>query len=195
MKESEAINRRRREFLVSSSFMLLAAGWLRASPLSVQAVQEATSSTAELSPSELEIVRNSVMASDIDNFFGKGYSCSETGLAVALRFMKKPEELVWAAGGFGGGMGHQDLCGFLTAGIMAIGLAAGTLEIDRREAKNHCSLTVNAYWDWWVSNAPLRCAQIREGHEGFSVCSRLGKLALAKLEELLKMRSAPAQPA
>jgi hypothetical protein len=100
--------------------------------------------------------------------------------------MKKPEELVWAAGGFGGGMGHQDLCGFLTAGVMAIGLYTGNLGTSKNDAKALCSRKVDAYWTWWESKAPLHCSEIREGHANFKVCHRLGRLAAAELESLLK---------
>jgi hypothetical protein len=105
---------------------------------------------------------------------------------VALRLMKRPEDLVWAAGGFGGGMGHQDLCGFLTAGIMAIGLNTGALKLEKKEARERCSREVREYWDWWTSMAPLHCSDIREGRKDFKVCYRLGRLASAKLENLLK---------
>jgi hypothetical protein len=126
------------------------------------------------------------MSEDMQNFLGKGYSCAETGLMVALRLMKKPEDLVWAASGFGGGMGQQDLCGFLTSGIIAIGLHTGDLEMERSAAKTHCSRTVREYWTWWLETAPLHCSEIREGRQGFNVCHRIGRLATAKLEGLLK---------
>lgn len=42
-------------------------------------------------------------------------------LLVSLRYLRKPEELVWAASGFGGGLYHKDLCGFLAGRIMALG--------------------------------------------------------------------------
>ena len=83
-------------------------------------------------------------------------------------------------------MGHQDLCGFLTAGIMAIGLYAGTLKTDKKDAKALCGRKVKEYWDYWTSIAPLHCAEIREGRKDFKVCHRLGQLASARLEELLK---------
>ena len=115
----------RREFLASSSFLLLSAASLKASALPSKAAPRGSDLREGLNPTELVMVNSSIMARDMDNFWHKGYSCAESGLMVALRFMKKPEDLVWVAGGFGGGMGHQDLCGFLTAGIMAIGLHAG----------------------------------------------------------------------
>ena len=100
--------------------------------------------------------------------------------------MKKPEDLVWAAAGFGGGMYHQDLCGFLTTGIMALGLHAGDLKAESNAAKQRCMKNVNAYWTWWTENAPLHCAEIREGHQNFDACHRIGRLAAAKLESLMK---------
>jgi hypothetical protein len=186
MKKTKTIKMLRREFLASSSLLLLSAGSLKAVPFPLQTAPKGSSLGEELSPAELEIVNNSIMAMDVDAYLGKGYSCAESGLIVALRFMKKPEDLVWAAGGFGGGMGHQDLCGFLTAGVMAIGICTGALTVEKKEAKERCSRGVNEYWSWWTSTAPLHCSEIREGHKGFKVCSRLGKLASAKLENILK---------
>jgi hypothetical protein len=186
MKETEITKMLRRDFIASSTFLLLGAGSLRASALTQQSAPRGPDLSEELSPAELEIVSKSVMARDMDNFWHKGYSCAETGLMVALRFMKRPEGLVWVAGGFGGGMYHQDLCGFLTAGVMAIGLYAGSLKIENKEAKGRLAQRSNEYWNWWVSTAPLRCRDIREGHKDFNVCHRLGKLASVKIESLLK---------
>jgi hypothetical protein len=105
---------------------------------------------------------------------------------VALRFLKKPEDTAWAASGFGGGLGHKDLCGFLTAGVMAIGVHAGTLPLERKAAKEACGRKVKEYWEWWAAAAPLHCGEIREGRTGYKVCERLGRLAAAKLEQLLR---------
>jgi hypothetical protein len=52
---------------------------------------------------------------------------------------------------------HKEDCGFLTAGIMNLGLAAGRLKIERKEAKEWNKQKVNEYWAWWISQAPLRC--------------------------------------
>jgi hypothetical protein len=102
----------------------------------------------ELSAAEIEIVNKSVMAKDIENFFGKGCSCAESGVLVALRFLKKPESLVWAAGAFGGGLQNGDLCGFLTSGEMAIGLHAEDLKLDREAAKEIFSQKARGFWQW-----------------------------------------------
>ena len=186
MRETENVGMRRRKFLASTSLLLLSAGSLTASPFSSQSAIRVPELPEELNPGEAEIVKNSIMARDIDNFWGKGYGCAGTGLSVALRFMKKPEDLVWVAEGFSGGMMHQDLCGFLTAGIMAMGLHVGSMDIEKKEAKQRCSQLVNEYWDWWTSTAPLHCSEIREGRTDYNVCHRLGQLAAVKLESLLK---------
>lgn len=175
----------RRDFIATSSFFALGTSLTGANLLG----QETESKTPpvlleELTPGELELVESSAMAMDLENFFGKGYSCAESGLAVVLRHIEKPEELVWVAGGFGGGLSHGDLCGFLTAGFMACGLVAGDLPIEKKEAKKECRQMVKSYWQWWTSMAPLHCKEIREGRTDFKVCHRLGKLASAELEEL-----------
>jgi len=186
MKMAECTGMRRRDFLSSASLLVIGAATVKASPFSSQSAIKGPDLPEMLSAAEAESVKDSIMATDMSNFWGKGYSCAETGFAVALRFMEKPEDLVAVAGGFGGGMMHQDLCGFLTAGIMAIGLQTGSMGVEKNVAKERCSRLVNDYWDWWVSNAPLHCSDIREGREDFKVCHRLGQLAAVRLERLLK---------
>jgi hypothetical protein len=107
-------------------------------------------------------------------------------MAVAMRFLKKPDSLTWVAAAFGGGLNHRDLCGFLTSGEMAIGVYSGDLKLDRKAAHDICGRKSQEFWQWWLSVAPLRCAEIREGRTDYRVCLRLGKLATAKIEELVK---------
>ena len=182
----------RRQFVASSSFLMLGVGCLDALQVALQAPLKGVDLKEELTPGEVELVNHSTMAKDLDNFFGKGYSCAESGLAVGLRFLKKPEELAWVAGGFGGGLGQRDLCGFLTAGVMAIGLYAGALGLDRKDATQLCSQKTREYWTWWASTAPLHCAEIREGRTDYKVCLHLGKLAAVELERLTGSPSRPA---
>lgn len=104
---------------------------------------------------------------------------------VSLRYLGKPEEWVWMAAGFGGGMQNRDLCGFLTAGIMALGCASGMLEVPRNEAKGFCQDLVKEYWNWWGSMAAYRCEQIRTQKATSAVCMNQGLLSAAKLEDLL----------
>ena len=64
--------------------------------------QEKKALPEAVSPEETKLIESSAMAKDLSGFFGKGYSCSESILMVSLRHMKKDEDLVWAAAGFGG---------------------------------------------------------------------------------------------
>jgi hypothetical protein len=176
----------RRDFIAASSFWALGTSLTGANLLAQEPEPKKPVLLEELTPEELELVESSAMATDLKNFFGKGYGCSESGLLVALRYLEKPEELVWVAGGFGGGLMHGDLCGFLIAGVMACGLVAGELPVEKKEAKKQCGQMVKSFWPWWKSMAPLHCKEIREGRTDFKVCHRLGKLASVKLEELFE---------
>jgi hypothetical protein len=126
------------------------------------------------------------MAKDIGTYFGQDFSCAESLLMASLRHLGKPEEWVWAAAGFGGGMYKRDLCGFLTGGIMALGFASGIREMPRKEAKEYCGDLVEKYWGWWGLQAPYHCAEIREGQTTYEVCRNLGLLSAAKIEEFLE---------
>jgi len=176
---------RRRRFLTQSSLLALGAGFSIDSLIAQTPQKQAPILLKELTPSELELVEASSMAMELESCFSS-YSCAESSLLVALRYLGKPEELVWAAGGFGGGLGHGDLCGFLTGGMMAIGFQAGSLSVERKEAKKHCRQLVKKYWQAWTSMAPLHCSEILERREGDGACTRLGCLASAKLQSLLE---------
>lgn len=89
-------------------------------------------------------------------------------------------------------MKHRDACGFLTAGIMDLGLAAGRLKTERPEAREWSQQRVDAYWSWWTTQAPIRCADIRKEGTSSKVCRRLGLLAAAELEKLITSFQAPA---
>jgi len=140
----------------------------------------------ELSEKESELVKNSSMAQDLMNYFGRGYSCAESILMVALNFVDLPDDHVWAACGFGGGMGRKNLCGLLTGGYMGLGFAAGEIGETRNSGKSKCSKAVNEYWNWWYSQAPLKCEDIRTQGTSSNVCVRLGKLAAAKAQSLIE---------
>lgn len=148
--------------------------------------KEPTKSPERLfAPEEWERIQSFAMARDMENYFGKGYSCAESLLMTALRRMRQPENLVWTAAGFGGGMGQKDLCGFLTAGFMAIGLGAGQLKLERKEAKARSAEITGIYWNWWRESFPLHCAEIRTPGADRDTCRRLGLRAAARLDDLL----------
>ena len=191
MKKSEVLIMPRREFIASASFLVLGERLFGMSPFSSQPAQAPQELKKELTPEELKTVEKSIMAKDLNNYFIKGYSCAESLLMVSLKFLEKPEELVWIASGFGGGLYHKDLCGFLTSGVMAIGLSSGMLKKERLEGKEDCMQKLNQYWEWWTSMAPLHCSEIRkegsaEEDPEYRVCQRLGQLAAVKIEELIK---------
>jgi hypothetical protein len=181
----------RRKFIASASFLAVGGRLFGVSSISSQSAQVAQELKKELTPEELKIVEESIMAKDLNNYFIKGYSCAESLLMVSLKFLGKSEELVWLASGFGGGLYHKDLCGFLTSGVMAIGLSSGMLKMERIEGKEHCLQKLNQYWEWWTSIAPLHCSEIRKEETNskeetdYRVCQRLGQLAAVKIEELI----------
>jgi hypothetical protein len=175
----------RRKFLASSPLLLLGARYVNAAGLSLQSTPTGPELPEALSPKEIEIVKNSSMATELEGFFSRGYSCAESALVVGLRYLDKPEELVWAAAGFGGGLDNGDLCGFLTGSAMAIGFYAETLGGDRRAAKKVCYAKIDEYWGWWKTMAPLHCSEIREGRKDFKVCHRIGQLSAAKVQSLI----------
>ena len=186
MKKPEALFMPRREFIASLPFLMFGSrllsepGFARPSSRAFQELKE------ELTPAELKLVKNSVLAQDLKNYFHNGYSCAESILMVSLKFLKKSKELVWIASGFGGGMKHRDLCGFLTGGIMAVGLSSEKLNMRREAAKAMGDQKVKEYWQWWISTAPLHCSEIRTENRTWRACLRLGQLASIKLEELIK---------
>ncbi len=183
---------RRREFLSSASLWATGCCLPGLFPVRGSLLQTGSKLPEELTAAELEAVKKSTMAGEIDNYFGKGFSCAESLLMVGLRHLRLPENLVWAAAGFGGGMQHREACGFLTAGIMDLGLAAGQLKMERPEAKEWSQQRVNAYWSWWTAQAPLRCADIRKEGTNSKVCRRLGFLAAAEVEKLITSFQVPA---
>lgn len=185
MRRSDCFQLRRREFIALVPGVILGSCFLDRSSFSLNLNQAPGVLREELTAEELKLVEKSVMAQDVENYFGKEYSCAESLLLVSLKYLGKPEDLVWAACGFGGGMYRMDLCGFLTGGIMAIGFSAGTLKKDRKESKEICGRFVRQYWRWWTSQAPLHCSEIRKPATSPRVCRRLGLLAAAKVEELV----------
>jgi hypothetical protein len=185
MKRPDRFRLRRREFISLVPGVILGSRFLSRTPFSLYPDQPPQQLREELTAEELKLVEKSAMAQDLENYFGKGYSCAESLLMVSLRYLGKPEDLVWAACGFGGGMYQKNLCGFLTAGFMGLGFSAGMLKKERKESKEICSRLVRQYWTWWTSQAPLHCAEIRKPGTSSKVCRRLGFLASTKVEGLI----------
>ncbi|MDH5467297.1 MAG: C-GCAxxG-C-C family protein [Candidatus Aminicenantes bacterium] len=186
MKKQGVLVMPRREFIASVPAFLIGGRLLDISESWPASGQKQGEVSEVLTPEELKIINRSVMAGDLLNYFKKGYNCAESFLYVALKFMKKPRKLFWVASGFGGGIGHKDLCGFLTGGVMAIGLSVGKLKVNREEAKEIWERKVDEYWKWWASLAPYRCSGIKTEGRTSEVCKRVGRLAAARIEGLIK---------
>ena len=90
----------------------------------------------------------------------EGFWSADSLLLSAAKHLKKPEEIVQVAVGFGGGMHTKDLCGFLTGGIMAIGLFAGPTQGKDKESRQKCIRLTKEYWAWWENNFKLHCRDI-----------------------------------
>jgi hypothetical protein len=183
MKKQDSLSMPRRTFIASG--MLLGTGLFGMSFPAGSDILGSQEAKEALSSDEKEWVDSSTMAKDLGNYFGKGFSCAESLLMVSLRYLGKPEEWVWAAAGFGGGMYKRNLCGFLTAGVMSLGCGSSLLDMPRKEAKARCGEMVKDYWDWWESQAPYHCSQIRTQETTSTVCLNLGLLSAAKIEEML----------
>ncbi|MGD8538542.1 MAG: hypothetical protein PVI66_07475, partial [Candidatus Aminicenantes bacterium] len=109
MKNNGQLEIPRRAFMSSIPGILIGSGLLSTPVYPRWDNQANLQLKEELTSEELKRVEQSSMAKDISNYFGEGYSCAESLLMVSLRYLKKPEELVWVAAGFGGGMYHKDL--------------------------------------------------------------------------------------
>ena len=119
MNKRDAIPMPRRTFMASG---ILLGNILFGVPLALDAKTQASQKAKEtLLPEEKQWVNDSILAKNLGNYFGQGLSCAESLFLVSLQYLGKPDEWVWAAAGFGGGMHNRDLCGFLTGGIMALG--------------------------------------------------------------------------
>ena len=92
----------------------------------------------------------------------EGYWSADSLLLSALKYMKKPEEIVSAATGFGGGIGRKDLCGYVTGGVMAIGLFCGAAKGGDKAGRQKCQRLTKEYLEWWAKSAPLHCGEIKQ---------------------------------
>jgi C_GCAxxG_C_C family probable redox protein len=125
------------------------------------------------------------MAQEIARINGQGYPCSEMILLAALRRFQLPENRLDAAAVFGGGVGKRDLCGLLTGGLMAIGIAAGQKYADRNEVHRVGRAASNAYWDWWMTRGDLHCMGYGTAHETSDEFLRMCQRAAVRLEGVM----------
>jgi C_GCAxxG_C_C family probable redox protein len=143
-----------------------------------------------LTAEEEEHLNSSPMVEQIRKI--QGCSCAESVFLAALRHLKQPEAMLSAAASFGGGMGHQDLCGLLTGGFMALGVAAGVACDDPKKKKTLARNMTNEFWEWWQMMAPLHCRELKPNYEKAAYPIMLSRVA-AKIEELITKHSSTAQ--
>ena len=95
-------------------------------------------------------------------------------------------DVVAAATGFGGGMGRKDLCGYVTGGVMAIGLFCGAAKGSDKAARQKCGRLTKEYLDWWTASTPLHCGDIKQPC-GFQL---MGKNASEFLQKMFEREAA-----
>jgi hypothetical protein len=141
---------------------------------------------SSFTPDERVSIDRSVMARNVSSYLGQGLGCAEICLASSVDYLGESREWLDAAAVFSGGFGQGDLCGFLTGGMMAIGIAAGRMHEDRRALREFAGPRAQAYWEWWSSRAPLRCRELRALYEGQEAFTRMAQRATAQLEHLIE---------
>ncbi len=141
---------------------------------------------SEFSASEQQSIGTSEMAQDVANYLNQGLGCAEICLATACEYLGEPQGWVNAATVFSGGFGKGDLCGLLTGGLMAIGIAAGRLHEDRAAMKQFARPLKDEYWSWWTARGPLHCSELRTRYDGNDEFIRMTQRAVAKIEELIR---------
>lgn len=137
------------------------------------------------SEAEAAAVAASPMAQEIAGLNGQGYPCSEMILLASLRRFNLPENHLDAAAVFGGGVGKRSLCGLLTGGLMAIGIAAGQKYADRDQVHTLGRTASNAYWDWWLTRGDLNCMGPGTEHENSEEFVRMCQRTAVKVEEVI----------
>jgi len=82
-------------------------------------------------------------------------------------------------------MGQGDLCGFLTGGVLALGLLFGRTKGEERVKRGKCRSMTSEYYNWWKGNFSLHCSDIRKlGVKGG--CKTVGRKASSCLEGLIE---------
>lgn len=142
--------------------------------------------SAPFTKKEEKIIKHSVMAQDILQFPGNGYSCAESSLVVGLRYLEQPESCVNAAAAFGGGIGRGDLCGLLTGGLMALGFYASVKHPERSAMKDFIRPVIDTYWKWFESMAPIHCEDLRFHCRDRDKFLRMCQRTALRLEQLMK---------
>lgn len=185
MNHKETTHLSRRRFITHCSLLMAGGSTVMATMTRTKPSQDRPRLWAPLGDSEKKEIEKSEMARLIVQYPGKKLSCAESIFLAALKYLKKPEEWVSVAAGFGGGLGKGELCGLLTGGIMALGAAAGEYHDDRQSVVQYIRQTRNQYWAWWTRRSPIRCRDMRVQYnrEGYF---RMIRRVAARLERLIQ---------
>lgn len=119
------------------------------------------------------------------NFSLRGFSCSESIFRAVITQYGESEKLVRLATPFSGGIGQGDLCGFLTGGVLALGMLFGRTTGEEHARRGKCITMASEYYNWWKGNFPLHCSDIRK-FGGKELCTSVGRKASSYLEEVIK---------
>lgn len=146
----------------------------------------------QLSPEEIESAKSSRMvALALQLKREGGYNCAELILTAVLKCYDLPQKTSEAAAAFGGGVGHGELCGFLTGASMALGVLAFKRGGERAEVKKVLKTWNDALWTWWQSVAPLDCRDLRPHYDKAGFETVLTRVCL-QVEKIVVLSSAPA---
>ena len=99
----------------------------------------------------------------------EGFWSADSLFLSALKYLKQPEDLVRIATGFGGGMLQKDLCGYVTGGVMAIGLGLINYNprTDNPEARKVVTAATKQFYRWFEAEiGHARCYDIRDSKLG-----------------------------
>ncbi len=119
------------------------------------------------------------------NFSQRGFGCAESIFRAVVTEHGESEKLVRLATPFNGGMGQGDLCGFITGGVLALGLLFGRTKGEERVKRGKCRSMTSQYYNWWKDNFPLHCSDIRK-FGGKELCEEVGRKAASCLEGLIE---------
>lgn len=144
---------------------------------------------AALSPEEGESAKRSRMVAQARQLRREGgYNCAELILTAAVRCHDLPARTSDAAAAFGLGVGHGELCGFLTGASMALGALAFRDGGERTAIKKRLQVWNTALWTWWKARAALDCRDLRPLYDkpGFEnmmvrVCLQVEKITNARV--------------
>lgn len=132
---------------------------------------------------------NETMARLTEQHLKEDFWSADAIFLSAIKYLKKPNELVRVATPFGGGMGQKDLCGYLTGGYMAIGLFAGIEKAGDNESRERCNRLAKEYYEWWIKNYPLHCKDINKSKSEPCDYQTMGKKVSCFLQEQFEKES------